>query len=132
MASDTRMVLHDPQPSTEWGRDEMGQAIKCIRKIHRHGQVLNLWDLALLIHHENECMRPARKGATTFIIHKKLVDIFTRFESCRELSHGMDQSHHDRVMPQTNPYTMREVILRQFEWYYDLLAVLGKSYRLIF
>lgn len=127
MASDTRMVLHEPKPPVEWGREDIVHAIKCIRQIHRHGQVLNLWNLALLIHHENEWMNPTQKGISTFSIHVELVDIFTRFESCRKLSLGMEPSLHNRVTAQTAPYTVREVILRTFGWYYDLLAVLGKQ-----
>lgn len=121
------MILHESKPPAEWGRDDIEHAIKCIRKIHRHGQVLNLWNLALLIYHENEWMTSTLKEISAFSIHVELVDIFTRFESCRKLSLGMDPSLHDRVTAQTAPYTVREVIIRKFGWYYELLAVLGKQ-----
>lgn len=109
-----------------WGRRNIEQAIKGIRQIHRNGQVLDLWELARLIHHEDERTR-SQKRITANFIHENLIDIFDRFESCRQLSGGLDPSHHNRITHRTHPNSVRATILQRFEWYYDLLAVLGKS-----
>lgn len=134
MASSPRFDNPNPQLSMGWGRPDMQLAIRCIRQIHRNGQVLNLWDLARLIHRENERTSSSRKEITVMVVHQKLVDIFECFESCRQLSCGWDPIQHNRITPLTRPNTIRGAILHRFGWYYEFLAVLGKSNttRLIF
>lgn len=130
MSSDTRMVLQGPQPSVEWPREDIDLAIKCIRQLHRHGRVLNLWELAIEIHLENERKYQTRIGNTAFVIHERLVDLFDRFESCMESivnpSCRTQPSEHHCITAETAPYTMKERLLRKLEWFYELYAVLGK------
>lgn len=130
MSSDTRMVLHDPQPSAEWEREDIDLAIKFIRQVHRHGRVLNLWELALQIDRENGKRQQTRIGNTAFIIHERIVDLFDRFESCMESivnpSHRMQPCDHHCITAETAPYTMRERLLRRLEWFYEIYAVVGK------
>lgn len=134
MPSDPGIILPDPQPPMKWERPDMEQAIRCIRQIHRSGRVLRLWDVASLIHRDIGRTSPARKGITVTAIHENLVDIFNRFESCRQLSCGLDPSLHSHSTARTHPNTVRGAILEKFEWYYEFLAILGKlnTTRLLF
>lgn len=130
MSSDTRMVLEGPQTSVEWPREDIDLAIKCIRQLHRHGRVLNLWELAMEIHLENERKYQTRIGNTAFVIHERIVDLFDRFESCMESivnpSCRTQPSDHHCITAESAPYTMKERLLRKLEWFYELYAVLGK------
>ena len=130
MTSDTRMVLPNPHPSAQWAREDIDLAIKCIRMVHRHGRVLNLWELALQINGENIKMKQKLIGNTTFIIHERIVELFDRFESCMErivIPSGRTQpSEHYCITAESAPYTMREVLLWRLKWFYELFAVVGK------
>lgn len=130
MSSDTRMVLEGPQTLVEWPREDIDLAIKCIRQLHRHGRVLNLWELAMEIHLENERKYQTRIGNTAFVIHERIVDLFDRFESCMESivnpSCRTQPSDHHCITAESAPYTMKERLLRKLEWFYELYAVLGK------
>lgn len=130
MSSDTRMVLHEPQPSAEWAKADIDVVIKCIRILHRHGQVLNLWELALEIQIENERKCETRIGDKVFVIHERVVDLFHHFESCMESivnpSRRTQPSDHHCITAESAPYTIKERLLRRLEWFYELYAVLGK------
>lgn len=131
MSSDTRMFLQDPQPSAEWARADIDVVIKCIRILHRHGRVLNLWELALEIQLVNERKRETRIGDKAFVIHERVVDLFHRFESCMESivnpSCRTQPSDHHCITAESAPYTIKERLLRRLEWFYELYAVLGKQ-----
>lgn len=130
MSSDTRMILQDPEQSAEWAAADIDVVIKCIRILHRHGRVLNLWELALEIHLENERKRETRIGNAAFVIHERVVDLFNSFESCMESivypSCRTQPSDHHCITAESAPYTMKERLLRRLECFYELYAVLGR------